>query len=117
MAADGSTLKVTAPTAESPTNNQVVGTSLTPTLTATTAVGRFVSSTFQHRFEVWEIAADGTTTLVEAGTVAQIADTTSYTVQTALKEGTSYKWRVRAVREGFVGPWSMWATFRTPVLL
>ena len=65
----------------------------------------------------WQVANDGTTMLFETATVAETADTITYMVQAALMDGASYQWRVRAVRQGFVGPWSVWATFRTPFLL
>ena len=106
-----SKLKVTAPVPQSPTNEEIVG-GATPTLTSTTAAGRFVSGTFEHHFEVWEIAVDGTTTLVETGTVAPTTARTTYTLRTALVNGGRYRWRVRAELAGFVGPWSVWATFR-----
>ena len=106
-----SRFKVTAPVPQSPTNEEIVD-SATPTLTSTTAAGRFVSGTFEHYFEVSEIAVDGTTTLVETGTVAPTTTSTTYTVRTALVHGVRYRWRVRAGLDGFVGPWSVWATFR-----
>ena len=81
-----STLKVTAPVPQSPTNAEIVD-SATPTLTSTTAAGRFVSGTFEHHFEVSEIAVDGTTTLVETGTVAPTTASMTYTVRTALVNG------------------------------
>ena len=91
-----STLKVTAP--QSPTNAEIVD-SATPTLTSTTAAGRFVSGTFEHHFEVSEIAVDGTTTLVETGTVAPTTASTTYTVRTALVNGDRYRLRVPRARE------------------
>ena len=53
-----STLKGTAPVPQSPTNAEIVD-SATPTLTSTTAAGRFVSGTFEHHFEVSELAVAG----------------------------------------------------------
>ena len=111
QAPDGSTLKVTAPIPQSPTDNQRIGSVPTPALISTVATGRFISSTFEYHFEVWAIAADGTTTLVEAGTVPPSTDHAIYPIRSALREGGSYQWRVRAELEGFVGPWSTWATF------
>ena len=111
QAPDGSTLKVTAPIPQSPTDNQRIGSVPTPALISTVATGRFISSTFKYHFEVWAIAADGTTTLVEAGTVPPSTDHAIYPIRSALREGGSYQWRVRAELEGFVGPWSTWATF------
>ena len=105
-------LKVTAPVPQSPTNEEVAD-SETPTLTSTTAAGRFVVfGTFEHHFEVEEIAIHGTT-LVETGPVAPPTAETSYTLRTALVNGGRYRWRVRAGLGGVVGPWSVWATFRS----
>ena len=106
-----SRFKVTAPVPQSPTNEEIVG-GATPTLTGSSAAGRFVPGTFEHHFEVWEIAVDGNTTLVETGTVAPTTARTTYILRTALVNGTHYRWRVRAGLDGFVGPWSVWATFR-----
>ena len=110
QAPDGPTLKATAPIPQSPTDNQSIGSAPTPTLICTVATGRFVSSTFEYHFEVWAIAADGTITLVEAGTVPLSTGHAIYPVRSALRDG-GYRWRVRAELEGFVGPWSTWATF------
>ncbi len=110
QAPDGPTLKATAPIPQSPTDNQSIGSAPTPTLICTVATGRFVSSTFEYHFEVWAIAADGTITLVEAGTVPLSRGHAIYPVRSALRDG-GYRWRVRAELEGFVGPWSTWATF------
>ena len=106
-----STLKVTAPVPLSPTNDEVIDRA-TPTLTSTTATARFVSGTFEHHFEVLEVASGGTTRLVETGTVAPTTARTSYTMRTALVNGRRYRWRVRAGLDGGVGPWSGWAPFR-----
>ena len=46
-----------------------------------------MSGTFEHHFEVSEIAVDGTMTLVETGTVAPTTASTTYTVRTALVNG------------------------------
>ena len=46
-----------------------------------------MSGTFEHHFAVSEIAVDGTTTLVETGTVAPTTASTTYTVRTALVNG------------------------------
>ena len=110
QAPDGVTLKSTAPIPLSPTNNQPIGSVPTPALICTVATGRFVSSTFEYHFEVWAIAADGTTTLVETGTAQPSTDRAIYSIRSALGDG-GYTWRVRAELAGFVGPWSTWATF------
>ena len=111
QAPDGSTLKATAPLPQSPTDNQTIGSAPTPRLICTVATGRFVPSTFEYYFELWALAADGTTTRVEGGTAPPNTDRVIYPIRSALSEGGSYQWRVRAELEGFVGPWSAWATF------
>jgi len=67
--------------------------------------------TFEHHFEIQEIAVHGTT-LVETGTAPPSMDQAKYTVRAALAGGGRYRWRVRGGLGGFVGPWSAWATFR-----
>ena len=110
QAPDGSTLTATAPLPQSPTDNQIIGIAPTPELICTVATGRFVSSTFEYHFELWAIAADGATTRVEAGTVPPSTGRAIYPIRSGLRDG-GYRWRVRAELEGFVGPWSAWATF------
>ncbi len=105
------TLKATAPVPQSPTNDAVVD-SATATLISTLAEGLYVPGNFDHRFEAWEIAVDGTSSLVETGVVVPTTGRAAYTVRTALVNGGRYRWRVRAELAGFVGPWSVWATFR-----
>ena len=113
QAPDGSTLKASAPIPQSPTDDQSIGIAPTAVLICTVATGRFVSSAFQYHFEVWAVAADGTTTLVEANTVPPSADHAVYPIRSALSDDGSYRWRVRAELGGFLGPWSTWATFIT----
>ena len=124
-APDGSTLKASAPTADSPIGDELVDDSLMPTLTVVNADGTFVGSDFDYRFEVH--TRDGGSALVatiganaalsHAGTVAGGANgRTSYTVPTPLEEGVALQWRARAERDGRYGPWSAWGLFQTPVL-
>ena len=113
QAPDGSTLKAAAPIPLSPTDNQSVGNVPTPALICTVATGRYVSSIFEYRFEVWAISPDGTRTQVEAGTVSPGTVRAIYPIRSALVDDGRYQWRVRAEREGFVGPWSPWASFIT----
>ena len=74
QAPDGSTLKATAPIPQSPADNQRIDGAPTPALIGIVATGRFVSRAFEYHFEVWANAADGTTTLAEAGTVPPSTD-------------------------------------------
>ena len=70
-AADGSTLKVSAPVPQSPISNAEVEI-LRPTLTAINAQSPFVSGVgFEHEFQVYRIEANGGLTPVDSATVPQ----------------------------------------------
>ena len=105
-------LKSTAATPQTPDNNVEVG-NLTPTLTATNARGSFQDANFNYAFGVYNVTGGGLT-LVETGTVAQGAGSTSYQIQTPLEGDSSYRWRVRPFLNGAFGPWSEFAAFTTP---
>lgn len=108
-AADGSTLKTTAPRIVSPTGGASV--SATPTLISEATVGRFAALQVRTaRFQLSESAAfttitdEGTATGTDNGLVA-------YTVQRAQGAGRRIYWRTRAELDGAVGPWSATAEF------
>lgn len=103
-AADGSTLKATAPTLVSPINSQQLSTQR-PTLTISPASGLFVNETFSYEFE---LQSDGGAVL-GAATV----NGTSWDYPNPLNADTSYRWRARAALDGAFGPWSATQTFRT----
>jgi hypothetical protein len=111
-AADGSTLKVPAPPTISPVNNaqpdQVQ-------LVAGKVTGKFDASVNpSYEFEIKTNA--GATIAGCAATVgAGSGSNVTYTPTCSLDFDTIYKWRVRAVYAGAVGPWSAEATFRSPV--
>ncbi len=108
-AADGSTLKATAPAPASPKDGVRVD-SRRPALTFSNAVGKFQSGTFTYRVEVFE----GTTS-VGAFTQAQASGNQStYTLESDLKYDTVYRWRVRGEMGGAFTAWSALAEFRTP---
>ena len=68
-AADGSTLKVSAPVAQSPIANAEVEV-LTPTLIAENAASPFVSGVdFDHEFQVYRLEPGGGLMPVDSGTV------------------------------------------------
>ena len=114
-AADGSTLKVTAPVPQSPIANVEVEV-LTPTLTAANAQSSFVSGVnFDHEFQVYRVEASGGFTPVDSGTVPQGVGETSYVVQNPLDDDTPHQWQTRAVFEDSYGPWSEMVPFRTNV--
>lgn len=103
--ADGSTLKVTAPTILSPRGGAVVDTTR-PALVFSAATGRFASVALQHRIE----AFDGNGTLLDSRVVAG----GSWTPDGDLPWDTAYAWRVRAELDGRAGPWSTLERFQTP---
>ncbi len=109
-AADGATLKVTAPTPVSPVNNAQPD---TLTLVTNKVTGKFGTVSPNYEFQV--NTAAGAAVAACASTVgAGTASTVSYTPTCQLDFDTPYSWRVRAVVTGAVGPWSSAATFRTP---
>jgi hypothetical protein len=106
-AADGSTLKATAPTPTSPINDQQV--SDTPTLTASSASLKFGSGSpaFQYRFELFN---DSNTKVGDSGPMSD----PSWKVTTVLDFKKRYTWHVRAEYQNAVGPWSATASFVSP---
>lgn len=105
-AADGSTLKVTAPTLTAPANQSNVESSR-PTLTWTASTGRH--ATVSPIYEV-VVLRDGAPvyTAQSAGTTHQVA--------ADAQAGVTYTWRVRAVQDGAVGPWSATWSFSVPAV-
>lgn len=99
-------LKVTAPTAQSPINDQRLS-GLTATLTATPAAQQYAAVALQYRFQIFNNA--GTLTQ-DSGPVATAAWTTKLT----LTPNTRFTWKVRAEYQGAAGPWSSTASFTTP---
>jgi hypothetical protein len=104
-AADGSTLKASAPSAVSPGGGERVN-SRRPTLSWTESTGRF-ESLGGLSYDV-EVRAGGS--VVYAATAAG----TSHEVQNEGEFDTEYTWRVRARLDTAVGPWSAPATFISP---
>lgn len=111
-AADGSTLKVTAPTLVSPANGVRLETTA-PTLVVGKASGRFgAASDLQYRFEITRI--DGATTHNSPG-ITGGGDQITYNGP-ELQLDTRYRWRARAEYRGQRsgnGPWSDWREFIT----
>lgn len=109
-AADGSTLKVSAPTLSTPANN-ATNLDLQPLLTASTSTGKFVTATnLLYRFQVVNAAGQD----VFAPSLVNASGTTaSVRVATALTYKTTYRWRVRAEQGSLIGPWSAYSTFTT----
>ena len=110
-AADGSTLKVTAPAPQSPVNGAqpqsltfVAGTS-----TAQFPVGSLPPLTYQLEVK----NAGGTTVCTGTGTPSGNNVTISPT-GCSLDFDANHSWRVRATLGSALGPWSAPATFRSP---
>lgn len=107
---DGSTLKVTAPTLVSPADGARVDTRR-PVVAFTNAAGRFTGVTLSYALQVFD--ANGN--LVAEFAVPQAAgNQTTFESASELAFDTEFRWRVRAVLEGQVGPWSATWSFRTP---
>jgi hypothetical protein len=107
-AADGSTLKVQGAAPQSPTGDEQL-TSTPITLVASPASASFTQDiAFRYRFELRDTA----------GNLIQSSDTVhtpAWEVPVELAVGERYTWRVRAEFENGVGPWSLVASFITPV--
>ncbi len=101
-AADGSTLKVSAPAPSSPINKTQISED-NPTLKAT-APSDAGTTALQYRFQVFDQAG---TKVEESGLVS----TPTYTVTSALEYAKNYTWRARAEYQSHVGPWSAAAAF------
>jgi hypothetical protein len=109
-AADGSTLKATAPTIQSPANGAKIENGNPVVLTVGNAAMKFASRALQYRFQVFS----GSTLVYDSGLVAQGSGSTSHTVNAPLDGDQTYQWQARAESNGAVGPWSSKASFIAP---
>ncbi|MEZ5294568.1 MAG: hypothetical protein R2745_26040 [Vicinamibacterales bacterium] len=105
--ADGSTLKISAPTPRSPVGGERL-TTARPTFSFDAATGRYAAASPSYRIEVF--TSDGA--LLGARDLP--AGTTSYVADTDLGLNETFLWRVRAELDGAVGPWSATESFLTP---
>lgn len=103
--ADGSNLKVTAPLALTPLNEQT-NAAEQPVLAAKGSAGNYVNgAALSHRFQVSD--SDSFSNIVASGMGASdLAGITRWTVDTKLTAKTRYVWRVRAEIADAYGPWS-----------
>jgi hypothetical protein len=110
--ADGSTLKATAPTAQSPNNGQQPQ-SLDVTLIASNSSAKFANGMNPtYRFQVFNAA---NTLAYEAANVpAGGGGLTAHTVTATLDGEQPYSWQVRAEVGNDAGPWSARANFVAP---
>jgi hypothetical protein len=111
-AADGSTLKATAPTPQSPIN----GTKPSDPqlrLVASNASLRFVSGIpLTYRYEIQN--ASGSVVYGFSNVPAGSGTTAHVPSGATLTADQTYRWRVRAEYQGLVGPWSELASFIAP---
>jgi len=110
-AADGSTLKATAPAPVSPVNGTQPDTLV---LIATKSHGKYEDVSLSYQFQI----RSGSTVVFDSQVVPGIGngpDQVQYTPTTALTPDTNFTWRVRAAYAGAVGPWSSDANFKSPV--
>ena len=108
--ADGSTLKATAPTLQSPINGAVLPQGMPVSLVLKNSAMSYTTAlTPSYRFEV---SLNGT--VVESALASAGPSTTSYTVTAALAGNQTYQWRARPEIQGTVGPWSAMASFVAP---
>jgi hypothetical protein len=112
-APDGSTLKASAPSAQSPVNDEKIQTAVV-VLRAGAATLQYESPTpvnLQYRFQV----------MGPGGSVVheQLVNGTTYEVTATLVDDARHTWRVRAEAQGEAGPWSSTASFvtRDPALI
>lgn len=103
----GSSLKASAPAAQSPINN-VTTASLTPTFVVTGGGLTFASGAVQYRFRIID---DVGTIAVDSG----LMSSATWTPSTPLTPTSKYTWIARSEYQGLNGPWSAAATFTTPV--
>jgi len=99
-------LKVTAPTAQSPINGQRLN-SLSATLTATASTSTYAPVPLQYRFQIFN---DGSGLVQDSGLVGA----PTWTTPVALTPNAAFTWKVRAEYQGAGGPWSSAASFSTP---
>ena len=102
--ADGSTLKVSAPSPTSPVNDEVTA-DTTPTLVAAASSSQYKQATLAYDFELYDPNNVKIQTVVTGSTSWKVA---------ALDYAKRHTWRVRATSENEFGPWSAFASFTTP---
>ena len=113
-ATDGTTLKATAPTAQSPVKGVKLEAGATVVLTVGNASAKFASGTpLSYRFQVFNAggAQVYNSPLVAGGS----SGTTSHAVTASLDGDQTYQWQARAEYNGAAGPWSARESFVAPV--
>jgi hypothetical protein len=103
---DGTSLKATAPTPQSPINDTKVNGSIV--LTATSAAPAFGGANpgFQYRFQVFDPS--------NVKVIDQVSGGPSLALGFLAKGDARHTWKVRAEYNGAIGPWSSTASFISP---
>lgn len=109
-APDGSTLKVTAPTPQSPVNSAIVETVVLVAGTSTAQFPGVSLPPLAYEFEV----KNGAGTTICAATVTTSGGTVTAAPACTVTPDTAYTWIVRASLGTAKSSWSAPATFRTP---
>ena len=97
--------KFTAPSIQSPNNDEVLG-KLSATLTSSAATVDVATLTPQYRFQV--LSSSGALVL-DSGLVGAPSWQTG-----TLLPNTRFTWKVRGEAQGWAGPWSSAGSFKTP---
>lgn len=108
--ADGSTLKGSAPAIVAPVDDERLD-GRRPTFVWLNS--RLTNTTVGLAYVL--VVVDGSNNVVYERTLGETLGSGSHTSELELPYDTQFSWRIRATLEGEVGPWSIWATFRTPV--
>jgi hypothetical protein len=103
----GTSLKASAPVAQSPVNNSTLS-NLAPTLVVTGGGMTYSSAAVQYRFRIMD--ATGTIT-ADSG----VLSSGTWAITAPLTPTSRYTWIARSEYQGLVGPWSTAAAFTTPV--
>jgi hypothetical protein len=109
-AADGSTLKIPAPTLVSPTNGTQLEGLSTVTLTISNVSGTYTFISVTYEIEVKNPAG---TVIANPKFAKAGGSTTSFTLTTTFPAETTFSWRARATSNGHFGPWSSTGNFKT----
>jgi hypothetical protein len=110
-AADGSTLKATAPNPVSPVNGEQPDTVV---LVASKSTGKFADIPLSYQFQI----RSGSSVVYDSGVVggaASGANNVQFTPAVALTPDTAYTWRARAAYQGAMGPWGADGSFKSPL--
>jgi hypothetical protein len=105
---DGSTLKASAPTPQSPVNDIRIETFNNPTLTAgSSTFTQGGTGTLQYRFQLFN---DANAMMEDSG----LRSSPNWTPTVAMDFDKRYTWWARAESSGAPGPWSTKASFLSP---